>query len=89
MRTRVMLTVVLVFLASTTYAESLMCSLADYTALPGLTARVADDTLTVAWEGDNGAQLRMRLAIDRAGRRRSGSSLFGPEVASGARWRPT
>ena len=65
MRTRVVLTGALVFLASATYAEPLRCSLADYTALPGLTASLADDTLTVTWDGDSGAQLRMRFAIDR------------------------
>ena len=33
--------------------------------MPGLTASIADDTLTVTWDGVGGAQLRLRLAIDR------------------------
>lgn len=45
-------------------ADQLNCSLAEYRALPGLTAAVAGDTLTVTWEGDRNRELRLRLAID-------------------------
>ena len=32
--------------------------------MPGLTAAVADQTLAVTWDGDNGAELRLRFGID-------------------------
>ena len=69
-------------------ADPLTCNLADYKAMPGLTASVADDTLAVTWEGDNGAELRMRFAIDR-GADRSASSPFERRAGNGARWRRT
>ena len=53
----------LIFLASQAKADQLNCSLAEYSALPGLTATVAGDTLTVVWEGDRNQELRLRLAI--------------------------
>jgi hypothetical protein len=53
------------FVASAVHADSLNCTLIGYTAAPGLTASVANDTLTVSWNGDNGAELRMRLGVDR------------------------
>ena len=40
------------------------CSLAEYKSQPGLTASAANDSLAVTWEGDNGAQLRLNLAIE-------------------------
>ena len=88
MRTTVTSSLALVFLASTAYAEPLRCSLANYTALPGLTATVADDTLTVAWEGDDGAQLRMRFAIER-GTPTIRELAIQPQGGQGARWWPT
>ena len=33
--------------------------------MAGLTAVMANNTLAVTWEGDNGAELRMALGIDR------------------------
>jgi hypothetical protein len=59
------MTLALVAAASTAYADPLNCTLTDYTSAPGLAATVAGDTLTVTWEGDNNAELRMRLGIDR------------------------
>ena len=35
-----------------------------YKAVAGLTATVAENTLTLAWDGDRDEQLRLRLAID-------------------------
>jgi hypothetical protein len=52
-------------IGSTAFADPLNCSLAEYKAAPGLRASVADDMLAVTWEGENGAELRMRLGIDR------------------------
>jgi hypothetical protein len=61
-----MMTVALAFVAaSTSYADPLTCNLTAYKAMAGLTAVVNDNTLVVSWEGDNGAELRMGLGIDR------------------------
>ena len=57
-------TLPLMLAASTVYADPLTCDLTGYKALPGLTAAVADQTLAVTWDGDNGAELRLRFAID-------------------------
>jgi hypothetical protein len=46
-----------------TYAETLSCSLAGYRARPGLLASVADNTLTVTWNGAENAELRVRFGI--------------------------
>lgn len=46
------------------HADPLNCTLTEYRAAPGLTASVANDTLTVSWKGDNGADLRMSLGIE-------------------------
>ena len=54
----------LLFLACGAKADQLNCSLGEYRALPGLTAAVAGDALTVTWEGDGNQELRMRLARD-------------------------
>ena len=53
------------FAGSSAHGDQLNCTLSEYKATPGLTATVAGDTLTVSWNGDNAAELRMRLAIDR------------------------
>ena len=65
MRIRLMLTAALVFVTPATYADPLTCSLAEYKAMPGLAASVADDTLTVTWDGDRGVELRLRFGIER------------------------
>jgi hypothetical protein len=49
--------------ASPGVADPLSCNLADYRSAPGLTAAVAGDTLTAAWDGDTGQQVRLRLAV--------------------------
>jgi len=54
----------LIFPAWEAKGDQLNCSLAEYRALPGLTAVVAGDTLTVTWEGDRNQELRLRLTID-------------------------
>jgi len=46
-------------------ADSLNCNLSQYKTAPGLTAAVEQDTLLVSWNGQNGADLRARYAIDR------------------------
>ena len=44
--------------------DPLTCSFAGYKALPGLTAVVANDTLTLAWDADKNEQRRLRLAVN-------------------------
>ena len=66
MRTRIItIALALGFVASGAHAETLACDLTGYKAAPGLTAGLAENTLVVTWEGDNGADLRMRFGIDR------------------------
>lgn len=56
-------TLMVALIASAGAADPLTCNLSAYTASPGLTAAVSDNALTVTWDGDHGAELRMRLAI--------------------------
>ena len=45
---------------------ALNCDLTDYKPLTGLTASVQQDLLSVSWTGQDGADVRMRYAIDNA-----------------------
>jgi hypothetical protein len=54
-----------ILLVMRVHADPLNCRLAGYTPSPGLTAKVASDTLAVSWNGDNGDELRIRFGIDR------------------------
>ena len=47
----------------TVHADPLNCNLDDYTSQPGLTASVADDILTVTWDGDPDTEMRLRFTI--------------------------
>ncbi|MGH9845081.1 MAG: hypothetical protein ACREEM_40715, partial [Blastocatellia bacterium] len=49
--------------AATLRADPLNCRLSEYKPAPGLSASVISDTLTITWEGDRGARLRMRFEI--------------------------
>ncbi len=53
----------LLFTASAVSADPLTCNLADYRPTPGLTAAAANDALTIAWDGDAGQQVRLRLTV--------------------------
>ena len=55
----------LVCLTSVIHADPIRCDLSAYQAQPGLTATVADDILTITWEGDRDNVLRLRLVIDK------------------------
>jgi hypothetical protein len=46
------------------FADALRCDLSNYASLPGLTAAVEDDVLTVAWTGPANSELRARYVID-------------------------
>ncbi len=48
---------------SPAYADPLTCTLTGYKAMPGLSAGVADNALTLTWEGDRGQELRMRFTL--------------------------
>jgi hypothetical protein len=45
------------------WADPLTCTVAGYRAADGLTAAVANDTLTATWDGDQGQEVRMRIAV--------------------------
>jgi hypothetical protein len=56
-------TLMLMLAAATVSADPLTCDLTGYKATPGLTAAVADETLSLVWEGDNSQELRLRFGI--------------------------
>src|SRR6185503_13473674 len=58
-----LMTAAAVLVASAASADPLTCDLTGYKAAPGLTAAVADDTLALVWDGDNGQELRLRFTI--------------------------
>ena len=45
-------------------ADPINCDLSAYQAQPGLTASVADETLTITWVGAENHELRLRFVID-------------------------
>jgi hypothetical protein len=44
-------------------AESVACGMAGYKPSPGMTATVADDLLTVTWQGDKDEEVRLRFVV--------------------------
>jgi hypothetical protein len=54
----------LFFIGPSAPADQTKCSLADYKALPGLTAAQDGESLVLTWDGDKTDQVRMRLAIN-------------------------
>ncbi len=66
MRSLLPVAAVLTFTAAPLAADPLTCDLTQYTPSAGLTASVADDLLTLAWDGDPGQQGRLRIAVERA-----------------------
>ena len=53
-----------VLIACSLQADPLTCDMSQYKPAPGLVAAVEQETLAVNWEGAQGAELRMLLAID-------------------------
>ena len=51
-------------LAATASADPLTCNMNGYKATPGLTAAIADNVLTIAWNGDTNREVRLRFALD-------------------------
>ncbi len=60
---RIALFIIALFIAAPLWADPLTCTVAGYRAADGLTASVANDVLTATWDGDQGQEVRMRLAI--------------------------
>src|SRR5262245_5622596 len=56
-------TMVCVASCAMSYADPMVCNLAAYKPVAGLTATVADNVLTTTWDGDRGSQVRLRLGI--------------------------
>lgn len=56
--------VALVLSAGTVAADPLACTLTGYKAAPGLTATVAGNVLTLAWDGDKTQEVRLRLGVE-------------------------
>jgi hypothetical protein len=54
----------LVLAASGARADPLSCNLSAYKPTSGLAAAVADNTLTVTWDGDHGDELRLRFVVE-------------------------
>ena len=64
MGTKTIAIVCALLVSSAAGADTLTCNLSGYKAMAGLTAGVADNTLTATWDGDNGTELRMRFGIE-------------------------
>ncbi len=45
-------------------ADALACDMAQYKSRSGLTAAMDQNVLTVAWNGQNGSEMRTRYAVD-------------------------
>jgi hypothetical protein len=60
---RALLIAALGLLATSVHADPLTCDLAAYKSQPGLTAAVADNVLTVSWDGDKNHAARLRFII--------------------------
>jgi hypothetical protein len=62
------------------YADGLSCNLSRYSSQTGLSASLAQNTLTVTWDGETNNEMV---------RRQSGSWPCDPAVGSGLLWRRT
>ena len=58
------LTVAIFFAAVRLYADPLSCDLSAWKAQPGLAASVAENTLTVTWDGAASQEMRLRFALE-------------------------
>ena len=54
-----------VLAAAIVSADPLTCNLTGYKSTAGLTAALADNVLTVTWDGDRNQEVRLRFAVDR------------------------
>jgi hypothetical protein len=51
-------------LAPAVQADPLTCSLSEYKGSPGLTAAVANNVLTLTWDGDKDQEVRLQMTIN-------------------------
>ena len=82
--------IVLLLVGSTLHADPLTCNMNGYKAAPGLAATLANDALTVTWDGDRNQELRLRFGALRRHADHSGAG--GPQSGGrtpGASWPPT
>ena len=70
-------------------ADPLTCTMTDYRAVPGLSAAVANDALTVNWDGDTGQQLRLRMTVDGGDGEPGNSSQFTVQGSQVPGWYST
>ena len=56
-------TLVLLLLAAASFADPLVCNMAEYKAAPGLTAAVVENALVLTWDGVKDQELRLQFAI--------------------------
>ena len=49
--------------ASVAHADPLTCTTTGYRATPGLVAAVADNALTVTWDGEKNQEIRLRFTL--------------------------
>ena len=63
MTSRIMIVAAVMCLARVASADPLTCNLTGYKAAAGLTAAVANDTLTLTWDGEGNQELQLRLSI--------------------------
>jgi hypothetical protein len=54
----------LVLSAGSAFADPLACTLSGYKAAPGLNATVADNVLTLTWDGERAQEVRLRIGIE-------------------------
>ena len=50
--------------ASVAHADPLTCTTTGYRATPGLVAAVADNALTVTWDGEKNQEIRLRFTLN-------------------------
>src|SRR5947208_5449065 len=55
---------VVVLAASSARADPLSCNLSGYKPVAGLAAAVADNTLSITWDGDRSDQLRLHFIVE-------------------------
>jgi hypothetical protein len=64
MKRTILVTLGVLLSVSLASADPLTCTMTDYRAMPGLTAGVSTDALTVTWDGDTGQQVRLRFTVN-------------------------
>ena len=58
-----LLTIAALLVSAASFADPLTCNLSEYKGSSGLNAAVANDTLTLTWDGDKEQELRLRFGV--------------------------